>query len=150
LTELSSTTYQQILEELAGGLGEEHHGIVQTRMLNNFNVDEDFANMVAEELVRTMTYLWSFDPGLATGAALGYYDDETPYKIHATWSIPDGLDGFIDWLGSWGPRDMMTWWLSGSSSMARSRESGLPRSRALYLSLPSEEGFQYHVAPALG
>jgi hypothetical protein len=50
-----------------------------------------------------MTYLWSFDPGFATGAALGYYDDETPYKIHATWSIPDGLDGFIDWLGSWGP-----------------------------------------------
>jgi hypothetical protein len=38
--------FQQMFEELAG-LGEEHHGIVQ-RMLNNFNVDEDFANMVAE------------------------------------------------------------------------------------------------------
>jgi hypothetical protein len=47
-----------------------------------------------------VTYLWSFDPGLATGAALGEYDNNVPYKIHATWSIPDGLDGFIQWSES--------------------------------------------------
>jgi hypothetical protein len=47
-----------------------------------------------------VTYLWSFDPGLDTGAALGEYDNNVPYKIHATWSIPDGLDGFIQWSES--------------------------------------------------
>lgn len=45
-----------------------------------------------------MTYLWSFDPGLVSGAAIGHYDDDKPYKVLQTWSIPDGLDGFIEWI----------------------------------------------------
>lgn len=44
-----------------------------------------------------MTYLWSFDPGLATGAAFGEYGPDRPYQVLATWSIPNGVDGFIEW-----------------------------------------------------
>lgn len=45
-----------------------------------------------------MTLLLSFDPGKATGAALGYYDDTTPYRLVDRWQILGGLDGFMDWL----------------------------------------------------
>lgn len=50
-----------------------------------------------------MTYLWSFDPGLATGAALGEYTATEPYRLLSTWAIPNGLDGYLDWLESYGP-----------------------------------------------
>lgn len=42
-------------------------------------------------------WLLGLDPGKTTGAALGYLDAKTPLKIHRTWMIPGGNDGFLEW-----------------------------------------------------
>lgn len=44
-----------------------------------------------------MPYLFSLDPGKNTGAALGYYDDDTPYQLLERWQIHGGLEGFAQW-----------------------------------------------------
>lgn len=44
-----------------------------------------------------MTYLLSIDPGLNTGAALGFYDAVTPYRLLERYQIHDGVPGFVNW-----------------------------------------------------
>lgn len=45
-----------------------------------------------------MTLILSIDPGLNTGASLGYYDATTPYQLLRRWQIHHGLEGFLRWL----------------------------------------------------
>lgn len=44
-----------------------------------------------------MTYLLSIDPGLNSGAALGYYDATSPYRVVGRWQVHGGLPGFLAW-----------------------------------------------------
>lgn len=44
-----------------------------------------------------MTHILSIDPGKNTGAALGFYDALTPYRLLQRWQIHDGLEGFAGW-----------------------------------------------------
>ena len=44
-----------------------------------------------------MTYILSLDPGQNTGAALGYYDAITPYRLVERYQIHGGLEGFVAW-----------------------------------------------------
>ena len=49
----------------------------------------------------------SIDPGKATGLALGYYDDNHPYRFASAWLTQDGIKGFRDWwIGIDGDRFM--------------------------------------------
>jgi hypothetical protein len=50
-----------------------------------------------------MTHLLSLDPGKNSGAALGHYDDSTPYTLVDRWQIHGGVDGFKRWWrqGHW-------------------------------------------------
>lgn len=43
-----------------------------------------------------MPRLLTIDPGLATGYAIGYYDDETPYILKETFIVHDGVYGLAD------------------------------------------------------
>lgn len=45
-----------------------------------------------------MRNLLSFDPGLQTGIAVGTYEFDQPYELVDYWQVPNGLDGFLDWL----------------------------------------------------
>lgn len=47
-----------------------------------------------------MTFILSIDPGLNTGASLGFYDATTPYQLLQRWQIHHGLEGFLRWLDS--------------------------------------------------
>lgn len=44
-----------------------------------------------------MTYIFSLDPGKNSGAALGYCDDNTEYRLIRRWQIHGGLEGFAGW-----------------------------------------------------
>lgn len=44
-----------------------------------------------------MTHLLTIDPGVATGIALGWYDDRTAYERKAVWIVKNGLNGFLAW-----------------------------------------------------
>ena len=44
-----------------------------------------------------MTYILSIDPGLNTGAAIGFYDAITPYRLIERLQIHDGVVGFEKW-----------------------------------------------------
>lgn len=46
-----------------------------------------------------MTLLWSFDPGQATGWAVGSYGPNTPYKRINAGIIPGAAQGLKDWWG---------------------------------------------------
>lgn len=39
----------------------------------------------------------SIDPGVATGFALGHYDDSSAYQLQWVTTLHDGLDGFLEW-----------------------------------------------------
>lgn len=45
-----------------------------------------------------MTTILSVDPGLMTGAALGYYSAIEPYRLIERWQIGNGLEGFLRWM----------------------------------------------------
>jgi len=45
-----------------------------------------------------MTTIGVIDPGLNTGACLGYFDDTTPYTLTHRWQILGGEAGFNKWL----------------------------------------------------
>jgi hypothetical protein len=47
-----------------------------------------------------MTYILAVDPGLETGACLGFYDATTPFQLVERWQIHGGVDGYIDWVES--------------------------------------------------
>ena len=44
-----------------------------------------------------MTWLLSIDPGVATGIALGWYEETHPYERTDVWIVKGGLDGFLEW-----------------------------------------------------
>jgi hypothetical protein len=43
-----------------------------------------------------VTYLLSIDPGQNTGAAIGYYDAVTPYRLIGRYQIHGGVKGFVN------------------------------------------------------
>jgi hypothetical protein len=43
-----------------------------------------------------VTHLLSIDPGKNTGAAIGYYDAVTPYRLIERFQIHNGLAGFVE------------------------------------------------------
>lgn len=45
-----------------------------------------------------MTWLYTIDPGVATGIALGWYEETHAYDRTNVWIIKDGLSGFLDWF----------------------------------------------------
>lgn len=44
-----------------------------------------------------LSYILSIDPGLNTGAALGYFDATTPYRLIERFQIHGGASGFTEW-----------------------------------------------------
>lgn len=44
-----------------------------------------------------LTVLHSFDPGYATGYAVGVYETNRAYSLVEKCVIPGGLDGFLEW-----------------------------------------------------
>lgn len=45
-----------------------------------------------------MTHILAIDPGLRTGIALTRFEDDEPAELVASWDVPGGVDGFIEWL----------------------------------------------------
>lgn len=45
-----------------------------------------------------MKYLLTVDPGVSSGVALGTYSDTEAYQRTHAWQVPDGLEGFLEWL----------------------------------------------------
>jgi len=44
-----------------------------------------------------MTYLLSFDPGVSSGIALGFFDPKQEYTFIHGWEPQGGADGLIEW-----------------------------------------------------
>lgn len=45
-----------------------------------------------------MTHILGIDPGLRTGIALTRFEDDEPAELAASWDVPNGVVGFMDWL----------------------------------------------------
>ena len=45
-----------------------------------------------------MTVIGVIDPGLMTGATIGYFDDTTPFTLWKRWQIGGGEAGFAKWI----------------------------------------------------
>lgn len=60
-----------------------------------------------------MTYLLSIDPGIATGIALGWYEQQHWYERIDCWIVKGGLDGFMHWYYADAPGEaLMAQWVS--------------------------------------
>lgn len=45
-----------------------------------------------------MPYLFTVDPGVATGIAFGHYGDDKAYKRIDVWIVKGGVTGFLKWF----------------------------------------------------
>lgn len=45
-----------------------------------------------------MTYITWFDPGVSTGIARGWFNEDSHYEPRAVWQVPGGQEGLMDWL----------------------------------------------------